>query len=153
MGNVFNTAEYIVHLCGPVSAVRLQALCYYAQGWSLAWTGKPLFPEQFYAVETGAFCPELEAALKGCPLFLTDGTFSKGLPDRKHPLTPDEKDTVRRVVKYYTRYGNHQALQGWISEEEPWKKAREKQESSAASLPVITKKSMGKYYRSVLESA
>ena len=43
MANVFDTAKYILEQSGPMSAMKLQKLCYYSQVWSLVWDDAPLF--------------------------------------------------------------------------------------------------------------
>lgn len=43
MANVFDTAKYILEQSGPMSAMKLQKLCYYSQVWSLVWDDSPLF--------------------------------------------------------------------------------------------------------------
>ena len=47
MANVFDVAKYILQRTGKISTWKLQKLCYYSQAWTLAWTGKPLFEEEF----------------------------------------------------------------------------------------------------------
>ena len=48
-----------------MSTWKLQKLCYYAQAWSLAWTEKSLFDEDFEAWANGPVCRELFYAHKG----------------------------------------------------------------------------------------
>jgi uncharacterized phage-associated protein len=45
-----------------ISNLKLQKLCYYAQAWSLALRGKPLFPERIEAWAQGPVVPELSGA-------------------------------------------------------------------------------------------
>ncbi len=49
MANVFDVAKYILEKTGTISTWKLQKLCYYSQAWELAWTGNPLFEEDFEA--------------------------------------------------------------------------------------------------------
>ena len=56
MSNIFNTARYILSKQRRMSNWKLQKLCLYSQAWSLAWTCKPLFPEDFEAWSNGPVC-------------------------------------------------------------------------------------------------
>jgi hypothetical protein len=44
MAHVQDAAAYILHARGPMSAMKLQKLCYYAYGYHLAWESRQLFP-------------------------------------------------------------------------------------------------------------
>lgn len=46
MAHVHDVAAYILEKLGPMTAMKLQKLCYYAYGYHLAWEGRPLFPER-----------------------------------------------------------------------------------------------------------
>ena len=59
MATVFDVAFYILDKLGDMSTMKLQKLCYYAQAWSLAWDGVPLFNEDFQAWANGPVCREL----------------------------------------------------------------------------------------------
>ena len=65
MATVFDVAKYILEQLGPLSTMKLQKLCYYAQAWSLAWDEEPLFPHEFEAWVNGPVCRELFIAIKG----------------------------------------------------------------------------------------
>ena len=56
MASVFDAAKYILEKMNTISAWKLQKLCYYAQAWALAWTGEPLFQEDFEAWAAGVPC-------------------------------------------------------------------------------------------------
>lgn len=58
MATVFDVTKYILHKCGEMSVWKLQKLCYYSQAWHLAWTGNPIFEEDFEAWANGPVCPE-----------------------------------------------------------------------------------------------
>ncbi|MBQ1165829.1 DUF4065 domain-containing protein, partial [Streptomyces sp. A73] len=50
---VHDVAAYILHKEAPMSALKLQKLCYFASGYHLAWEGRPLFREPFEAWANG----------------------------------------------------------------------------------------------------
>jgi uncharacterized phage-associated protein len=55
MTTATNVARYLIRLAGqdpegePMTAMRLQKLLYYCQGWHLAWYGRPLFEDRVEA--------------------------------------------------------------------------------------------------------
>lgn len=53
MATVHDVAAYILEKQGGMSTMKLQKLCYYSQGWSLAWDGAPLFEEPIQAWANG----------------------------------------------------------------------------------------------------
>lgn len=59
VANVNDVAAYIVQREGRISTMKLQKLCYFAQGWSLVWADKPLFDEPIEAWRYGPVIPEL----------------------------------------------------------------------------------------------
>lgn len=66
MITVFDIAVELVQRNGsPISALRLQKLCFYTFGWYAHLTGEALFEEQFYAMEYGPVVGELLSAHAG----------------------------------------------------------------------------------------
>lgn len=59
IAKVDDVAAYIIEKEGRISTMKLQKLCYFAQGWSLSWTGQPLFNEPIEAWKYGPVVPEL----------------------------------------------------------------------------------------------
>lgn len=55
MANVHDVAAYVTQYFGgsEISTMKLQKLCYIAQGWSLALRDRPLFDAQFEAWKNG----------------------------------------------------------------------------------------------------
>jgi uncharacterized phage-associated protein len=49
MAHVQDVAAHVLRARGPLSAMKLQKLCYYSYGYHLAWEDRPLFPEHFEA--------------------------------------------------------------------------------------------------------
>lgn len=41
MANVYDVGQYITELVPTVDKMKLYKLCYFSQGWKLAWTGCP----------------------------------------------------------------------------------------------------------------
>ena len=140
MTNVFDVARYILDKTGPLSSWKLQKLCYYSQAWSLAWTDKPLFQEDFEAWANGPVCPQLFAAHRG--KFAVKPEMIPGKPDS---LDEDERESIDVVIKDYGKLEPYE-LRELTHQEDPWKIARGDLPEDARCNAVITKDSMGEYY-------
>lgn len=72
MASVYDVASYILRKQGPMTAMKLQKLVYYAQAWSLVWDERPIFKGRIEAWANGPVAPELylwhrgEFQLKSC---------------------------------------------------------------------------------------
>lgn len=144
MSTVFDVAKYILEKMTSVSTWKLQKLCFYAQAWSLVWTEKPLFNEDFQAWSNGPVCPELYYFHKGKFIISAD-TFDKG--DSSF-LTDDEKDTINVVIRDYGDMEPY-ALRELTHHEAPWLDARHGIPEGESSQEVISKTSMGAFYGSL----
>lgn len=141
-----DVAVYILKKHGPMSAMKLQKLVYYAQAWSLVWDEKPLFSEQVQAWVNGPVVRELYA--KHATKFGVDVTvFKDGKAER---LDPTQQETVDEVLKFY---GDKTAQ--WLSDlthkELPWRRARIGVGEWDNSDNEITLESMAEYYTRVAE--
>ena len=78
--------------------MKLQKLCYYAQAWSLAWDGVPLFNEDFQAWANGPVCRELYEFHRGEFLINSDK-----IKERKtdYNFSSAEKETLDIVISDY----------------------------------------------------
>lgn len=145
MANVFDTAKYILEKTGPLSTMKLQKLCYYAQAWSLVWDDNALFPEEFEAWANGPVCRPLydlhAGQYKISALQIPASKLDGGLSE-------NQRDTVDHVLEHY----GHRDAQ-WLSTlthmEEPWKAAREGYAPGERCEAVISKASMAEYYGSL----
>jgi len=57
--SIIDVAEYLLSKEGEMSTMKLQKLLYFCQGWNLAWTGHPLFDNEFEAWASGPVVREL----------------------------------------------------------------------------------------------
>src|SRR5262245_51603848 len=123
--NVLDVAAYLLEKHGPMTAMKLQKLVYYAQAWSLVWDEKALFAEKIFAWANGPVVRRLYDAHRG-RFKLRDGDIA-GDPEK---LTAQQRETADAVLKYY---GDKSAQ--WLSDlthrELPWRDAR----ASAALRP------------------
>lgn len=141
MTTIYDVAKYILEKMGPMSTWKLQKLCYYAQAWTLAWSGDKLFNEDFQAWANGPVCPALFQEHKG--MFTIDSQqITKGNTSR---LSSEQIENIEIII---ADYGNKDAF--WLREqthqEDPWKNARGNLPEGASSDALITKDSMGVFY-------
>lgn len=141
MATVFDVAKYILEKAGKMTTWKLQKMCYYSQAWSLAWTGKPLFEEDFEAWENGPVCPVLFNQHRGQFMICADD-LSMGSSEN---LSPDEQETVDIVIHDYGTMEPYE-LRELTHSESPWRDARGGLPERASGCTVITKESMGNFY-------
>ena len=144
MASVYDVAKYILQKRGTMSTWKLQKLCYYAQAWSIAWTERELFSEEFEAWSNGPVCRELFNEHKGKYLV---GSYDmrKGSAEA---LTAEEQDTVNIVLRDYGEMSPYE-LREQTHSEEPYKQTRDSLPDGAYSDKVIPKSLMGSYYGSL----
>ena len=142
MATAHDVAAYILERQGGMSAMKLQKLVYYAQAWNLAWLRSPLFGERIEAWAKGPVVRELYARHRG---YYTVARWPFG---SSAALTPEQRDTVDRVLSFY---GDKSA--GWLSAlthaERPWKEARMDLPEGERGEREITRESMMDYYGSL----
>lgn len=147
MASIFDVCKYILQKESSVPFFKMQKILYYTQAWSLAWTGKKLFKENFYAGRGGPVCKEMYKKFANT-FDLKAEYFSEYHTEN---LTEDEKDTIDKVLKGYedTEYPE---MARQVVNEKPWRKARKGNNDAdniddiIAGKNIITKKSMKKYY-------
>lgn len=147
MGSILDVANYILKKQGPMTAMKLQKLCYYCQAWSLVWDEKPLFHEEIKAWANGPVSPKLFDAHRG--LFIVSEEQIIGNPDN---LDKSSVETIDAVLSYY---GNKTSQ--WLSElthsENPWKDARCGLAPGERGDNIISHAAMQEYYESLLPGA
>ncbi len=113
-----------------LSNLKLQKLVYYAQGFSLAILGKPLFREEIQAWQHGPVVAELYHSLKK--------HGSEPVPPPENGINREEyPEEVRELLdEVYAVYGQFSAskLRNMTHEELPWKEAM----GFGASFPIST---------------
>ncbi|HEX6470673.1 MAG TPA: type II toxin-antitoxin system antitoxin SocA domain-containing protein [Streptosporangiaceae bacterium] len=120
MVRIHDVAAHILRERGPMTAMKLQKLCYYSYGYHLAWEERQLFPERFQAWANGPVSPDLYACHRG-RFQLNPGEIA-GDPEA---LDPGERESVDLVLQGLGDYTAHQ-LSTMTHAEGPWIKARER---------------------------
>lgn len=99
-----------------ITNLKLQKLCYYAQGFHLALFGRPLFEERIEAWEHGPVVPTLYHSYK------IHGWA--GIPIPEHldtgALSPEERGLLDEVAEVYGQYSAWK-LRDMTHAEPPWK--------------------------------
>lgn len=90
--------------------LQAQKLLYYAQAWSLAWDGEPLFDEEIEAWQMGPVVRSVRRALGG----------RQPQADPDVPLTAQQKKNVEAVLRFYGGMTGEQ-LKVLSHDESPWK--------------------------------
>jgi uncharacterized phage-associated protein len=144
MASVFDVAKYILNEMGTMSTWKLQKLCYYAQAWTIAWDGCPLFDEEFQAWANGPICRELFDRHRGMFLINRDDLNEGSVGN----LTIEQRENIDIII---TDYGDKEPywLRAQTHWEDPWRMARGDLPEGANSDRIITKDSMGAYYGSL----
>lgn len=144
MANVFDVAKYILDRKGPMSAMKVQKLTYYAQAWSLVWDDAPLFENRIEAWANGPVVRDLYNAHRG--LFTVSSEHFAQVAQGE--LTEEQRETIDAVLE---AYGDRSAQ--WLSDqthaEAPWKEAREGMGDGERGECEITLESMAEYYSSL----
>ena len=99
-----------------ISNLKLQKLVYYAQGFHLAWYGKPLFPEEIRSWSHGPVVYELYNSYRSY------GSEAIPTPEDYDPSHLDDQ-TRELLEEVYNVYGQYSAwgLRNLTHEEPPWK--------------------------------
>jgi uncharacterized phage-associated protein len=144
MAIVHDIAAYILLRRGPMSAMKLQKLVYYAQAWTLARRGQPLFDEQIQAWAHGPVVYELFRLHRG--QFVVDRIWPAGDP---HQLSTADREIVDSILDCYGSLSAAQ-LSDLTHREDPWKSARADVGPGVRTSTIIEQASMQRYYASRL---
>ena len=141
-----DVANYFLTLNDPeagdsLSNLKLQKLCYYAQGFHLALYGLPLFSENIEAWQHGPVIESLYHIYKGY------GSGAIPLPENVD-LSIYSKNVRELLDEVYKVFGQFSAwkLRSLTHEETPWRDAFERGAST------ITHESMRDYFKTLVTS-
>lgn len=142
VASIHDVAAYVLDKDGPMTAMKLQKLCYFAYGYHLAWEDAPLFPERFQAWANGPVVPELYARHRG--RFNLSAGEIEGNPDA---LTDDECESIDVVLDAFRAY-TAQQLSNMTHREGPWVQARQRAgaESMSRSTEWLLAEDIAEYF-------
>jgi uncharacterized phage-associated protein len=141
--SAFDVADYILQRLGPMSAMKLQKVVYYAQAWSLVWDDRALFHEKIEAWIGGPVVRELYEARRG-QFDVAPGSL------RANPaaLDQDARETIDSVIQFYGHKEGYELSQ-LTHAERPWQEARVGLAPDDRGNHEITLPSMQEYYSGV----
>lgn len=149
MITIFDVANYYITKSklqneNPMTPLKLQKLCYYAQAWSMVWDGKELFPEEFQAWVHG---PANYKLYKKYDHIIKDGIITK--VDRGFNKRVFNKDQIETLDAIWEAYGKYSGtyLEQLTHQEKPWKQTRGKLPAGASCDKVISKSIMKEFYK------
>lgn len=140
MANVHDVAAYIVSQLGNMSTMKLQKLCYFSQGWHLAWEDTPLFESRIEAWRLGPVVRELYSHHRR---MMSVDHWPEGDPGK---LLAAEKSVIDDVLDAYRNMSGLQ-LSELTHEEGPWLKVRGSIHPGASSSQEIPVDEIRKYFR------
>lgn len=145
MHSADDIAKYFLVLSDPkigelISNLKLQKLCYYAQGFHLALYDKKLFPEKIEAWTHGPVVPELYRKYKK----YGDGVIP--IPE-KFDLEKYDSQTQELLNEVNSVYGQYSAwkLRNMTHDEPPWCEAKE-------SGKAISPSAMKEYFKTLIKN-
>ena len=134
--SVLDVVEYISRKQPWDGRVALNKFAYYAQGWYLAWTGKPLFAERIEAWSMGPVVPDAFRYLKHERHLLKRGNADA--------VVGEQAAAIDAVLEVYGRFSGTYLVE-LTHKETPWITARQGLAQDAQSNVEITKRSMRSY--------
>jgi len=123
-----------------ITHLKLQKLVYYAQAWSLALRGKPLFDEELQAWAHG---PVAESVFHEYRDFSWRAIPA---PEEVPEIDADDAELVDEIVETYGEYSAKQ-LERMTHSEKPWMETRGDLPVEARSSRLIGKELMASFYR------
>lgn len=143
MNKLYSVANYFINRSddeNPMTPLKLQKLCYYAQAWNLAWDNKELFSDDFQAWVHGPANYDLWSKYNGNTVISeTDSNYSINV------FNADEIETLDAV---WDAYGNFSGkyLEQLTHQEDPWLSTRGDLPEGIPSNAIISKAKIKKYY-------
>lgn len=140
MISIFDVARFFLSKI-PMSHLKLQKMCYYAQAWHLALFNRRLFNEAFQAWLHGPVSPKLYrhyAQWKYYEISQYTGTID---------LDTGIEDFLEMIFGIYGGYSGGQ-LEELTHSEDPWIQARDG--ADGYSTNIISDDSMAEYYKNML---
>ena len=146
IANIFvQIARKVEHPIHPLTIMSLVKYVYFAHGWTLGYTGKPLICHKVQAWKFGPVIPEVYQAFRG------KGFISKEAinPDTKKPYTavPNEQENniIKGVFDEYSKLGAFELSYTTHHPDSPWSKCGGKLYSTISNYDIET------YYQSAIK--
>lgn len=147
MPRIDDVAAYVIEqFQDPISTMKLQKLCYMAQGWALAITDEPLFDEDFQAWKNGPVSYRLFDQHRG--RFLVD-SWPSGDPAGIGPM---QRAVLDGAIKNYGALNGVQLGDLTHHPGTPWSRARASAGAGngARAQRIIPKDDIRSHFRQLL---
>lgn len=148
MATVHDVARFVVdRFESDISTMKLQKLCFFAQGWNLALLERPLFKEDFQAWKNGPVCFELFDEHRG---MYSVSSWPKGDADS---LKKRERIVLEAMLRNYGALSGRQLSELTHVAGSPWDLARRRVGASPgqSSSELVTKDDIEHYFESNLK--
>ncbi|MDO5031295.1 Panacea domain-containing protein [Corynebacterium sp.] len=148
MAKILDVAQFITESTPNVDKMRLYKLCFFAQGWHLAWAGSPLVTESFEAWRKGPVPPTVRNATEGTARgwsipFVPGGDSAE--------LTTFEKEVIESVVEFYAAKTSTELSR--LSHGQAWSLARQGLPEAARGNEEISVLALREEFTSYLKSS
>lgn len=150
--NIFDVANFFLKIVdrdsgSTITPLKLQKILYYAQGYYLANYDKPLFKEDFQAWAHGPANEGIYDKYKSCKY----NTIP--MPKEDLPLMDDElNDFLNDIWQTFGIYDG-KYLEEQTHKESPWIEARKGYAPGEKCYEIITKESMKRFFKTVINGA
>ena len=150
--NIFDVANFFLKIVdrdsgSTITPLKLQKILYYAQGYYLANYDKPLFKEDFQAWAHGPANEGIYDKYKSCKY----NTIP--MPKEDLPLMDDElNDFLNDIWQTFGIYDG-KYLEEQTHKESPWIEARKGYAPGEKCHEIITKESMKRFFKKVINGA
>lgn len=155
--NPIDLSFYLLDRLGQLNQLKIQKLLYYIQAWHLVFLDEPLFEEDFQAWLHGPVLKSVWNEIKNYSK-LTNEVVLKPEHEGKYIkkineiLDIEQLEVIEDVLKEYGDKSSYH-LECLTHSEAPWINARKNVPPNEGSSNKITKPSIKKYYKSLLEPA
>ena len=148
MCRIYDVADFFIDYAldddeNHMTNMRINKLMYFAQGWSLARTGKPLFNDDFQAWPHGPVAPAVYHKFK-----YAGSSKIKRLIDDNYAdnITGDEQRLLLDVIREYDQYSTSGLVVLSHKQDSPWDKAIKRGKGTK-----IEKNDMMNYFKTMPE--
>lgn len=137
--SALDVASYIISRDRSITTLQLQKLVYYAQAWSLAWDGRPLFDDKIEAWQNGPVVPRLYSAHRR-RRWVT--TIDGGHVDN---LSPADRAKIDAVLDFYGKCTADDLVR-MTHEDAPWAEAWGDRPADAWGNDPVKEQAMRRFY-------
>ena len=143
--DVLVIAKWLINKLHP-EPLKLQKLLYLAQGYSYAFYDKPLFKEEIEGWVHGPVVPSIYRIFSSYKYNPIDATYENV------ELSSEALEVLNYVVEYYGKYDG-KYLEEQTHKESPWIEARKGYAPGEKCHEIITKESMKRFFKTVINGA